>query len=140
MTTEFDIESFNSVAQCEQGFDLELMHDDGITPVGVVLVILGDQADSVAKYDRDASKKIVGGRVIAEKQKKESEYTDKLIDTMQARDIESALVRVTGWKNVTKPYSVDLMRAAFKRNPHWIGQVHKGSSNIGNFTLKPVQS
>lgn len=140
MTTEFDIESFDSVSECEKGAELELMHDDGITPVGIFLTVLGDQADVVAKHSRAASKRYLGGMKIAEKQKKETEFTEKMIDSSQANDIESALVRITGWRQVTKPYSVDLMRTALKRNPHWIAQVHKFSANIGNFTVKPVQS
>lgn len=132
--TTFDIDSFNTVAACEIGQELELLQPDGLTCVGIYLTVLGAQADKVVQQQNLQAKKLIGAMKIAEKQNKESELTSRLVDTRIQNDIESCANRVTGWRNVTQPFSVDLMKSALARNPHWVKQINDFSESIGNFT------
>lgn len=142
MTTEnkFDIESFNSVAACEQGNEMEVMQPDGITGLGIFFNVLGAQSDVVTQSVKASSKRYLAGRNIAEKQNKEAEFTNKIIDASDSKAINDAVIRVTGWRGVQQEYSPDLLKAVLKRNPHWIEQIFKYSEAIGNFPMKPVQS
>jgi hypothetical protein len=130
----FDIESFNSVAACEIGQELELLQPDGLTPVGIFVTVLGAQANQVVQQQNAQTKKVISAMKMAEKQNKETELTERLIDSRATSEILSCVGRVTGWRNVTQPFSVDLMKSALARNPHWIKQINEFSESIGNFT------
>jgi hypothetical protein len=135
-----DIESFNSVADCEKGSEMELMKADGMTGEGVFLMVLGAQSDIVLQHTKANTKRVIAGRNIAEKQKKETEFTDRLIDASDTKAINDAAILVTGWRGVKQDYSTELLKVVLKRNPHWIDQINKFSETIANFTMKPVQS
>jgi hypothetical protein len=134
MANQIDILSFDAVSPCEVPHELKMLGVDGMTETGVTFLVLGAHADVVKKYEKDSAKKFLSGAEIAKKQNKESEFTGKIIDSREKNNVESAAVRITGWLGVKQEFSVDLLKQALAKNPHWITQVIEDSDNVGNFT------
>lgn len=133
-----DIDSFNSVEDCETAHELELLNPDMLTSTGIVLLVLGAHSEQVVKHSKTNVKKYIGASEMAKKQKREAEFTDKLVDTRDQTEIDSSANRVVGWLNVTQEFSQALLKAALKRNPLWIGQINDFSEAVGNFTKRPA--
>lgn len=132
-----DIDVFDAAGDCETAQELELLGVDGITTTGIKLLVLGEHAERVEKFFKTKTKQFVSASEIAKKQGKESEFSAKLIDNSLDREVDGAAVRVTGWLGVKQPFADALLKHALKRNPHWIPQINKFSSSIGNFTKLP---
>lgn len=131
-----DIESFNTVSDCEVAHELELLGPDLMTSTGIFLMVLGEHADRVVTHFKTNTKKYIAGAKIAEKQGKEDEFSERLIDNQLQTEVKGAAIRVTGWRGPKQAFNQDLLQAALTRNPHWIKQINKFSGTIGNFTKK----
>ncbi|MBX9869283.1 MAG: hypothetical protein K2X63_05755 [Burkholderiaceae bacterium] len=131
-----DINSFDTVSDCEVAHEMELLQPDLMTGTGIFLMVLGAHADCVAAHFKANTKKYIAGSKVAEKQNKEAEFSERLIDNSLQNEVDGAAIRVNGWRNVTQPFSQDTLKAALKRNPQWIAQINKFSDSIGNFTKK----
>lgn len=129
-----DLLSFDAVKESEQGFDLAIKNADG-TDSGVVLIVLGKYAQQVTDWTKAEFNKMQREAEMAKRKGKDAE--PKSLDELRAFSINSALVRVTGWKNVTQEFSQELLRNALDRNPHWIEQITEASDEAANFT-KPA--
>lgn len=127
-----DITEFDSVKACEAGHEFELKGPDGVTGTGVTLVVIGKHADPVNKWiNQVVSASMLEQQIAARKGK---QVAPKSLDELRDQNIEGALVRVIGWKGVKQDFSVDLLRAALKRNPHWVDQIIVESDELGNFS------
>ena len=129
-----DILGFDTVSGCENAQPMELLAADGMTKIGISLMVLGSHADVVKKHFKDKAKRFMTSSAMAEKQGKQDQFTEKLVDAKETNEIEGAAVRVTGWVGVKQDFSQDLLKQALTKNPHWIEQVVKFSENVGNFT------
>lgn len=127
-----DITSFDAVTECEYGHEFELKDKDGISGIGVRLVVLGKHADVVNKWINKTVNTLIREKQIAER--KGRNMDPKSLDDIREQNIEGAVIRVVGWKNVKQPFTPDLLKAALKRNPHWIDQIVEESDNLGNFS------
>lgn len=129
---EIDILGFDSVADAERGFEIELAAPDGVTGTGVFVTVLGYNADAVRKFvnafvDRQARKD-----TMARFKGKPPETPS--MEEVHTRNIESAAVRVIGWRNVKQAFDQEVLKQALRRNPHWIDQIIKASVDIENFS------
>ena len=131
MTKLIDITSFNAIKEAEQGFDFELKHPDG-TPTGAILTVLGSYSTVYQKF----IKKIFNDnqREIEFAKRKGKEAPEKTIEDLQQQNLESALIRVVGWKNVKQEFSPELLREILNNNPHFVAQIIEESDNAANFT------
>ena len=130
--TPVDITSFDAVAECEGGQEFELKDKDGMTGTGITLVILGKHADTVNKWINKIVNASIREQQIAARKGKQVE--PKSIDEVREQNIDGAVIRVTGWKNVKQPFTADLLKTQLKRNPHWVDQIIEESDNLGNFS------
>lgn len=131
MTQEaIDITQFDAVTACEKGHSFELKGTDG-NGTGIALTVIGRHADPVNKWINKVVNQSIREQQMATRKGKTPE--PKSLDDMRAQNIEGACVRVVGWSGVKQPFSVDLLRAALKRNPHWIEQIVEESDDLGNF-------
>jgi NAD(P)H-nitrite reductase large subunit len=132
--TPVDITSFNAVAESDAGHEFELKGTDGITGTGVYLTVIGKHADTVSKWITKLVNTSIREQQIA--QRKGKQIDPKSLDEIKAQNIEGAILRVTGWRNVTQQFSKELLATVFAKNPHFVDQVIEESDNLGNFTKK----
>lgn len=131
MTKSLDITAFNAIAESEQGFDMELKATDG-TGTGVILTVIGRYSDAVQKWSKKVFSDYQQELNLAKRKGKEP--PEKSIDELRAQNIEGALVRVIGWKNVKQEFSKDLLKQVLANNPHWVDAIIEESDNAANFT------
>jgi|DEB19_MinimDraft_2_1074335.scaffolds.fasta_scaffold07447_2 hypothetical protein len=127
-----DIMSFDAVSESEAGYEFELKSKDEITGTGVFVTVLGKHADSVNKWvTKIVNTQIRENQIAARKGK---QVDPKSLEEIKEQNIEGAVLRVTGWRNVSQPFSKELLTTVLKRNPHFIDQIIQESDNLGNFT------
>lgn len=131
-TAGIDITSFDAVSLSERGAEIELLAEDGATGTGVFVTVLGKNADAVRKYINGVLDKQAREASLAARRGKPVD--PKSMEEIRAHNIESAVVRVTGWRNVRQAFDRDLLRQALQRNPHWVDQIVDASADLGNFT------
>lgn len=127
-----DITSFDAVKESEGGYEFELLHTDGVTGTGVFVTVQGKHSDEVKKWNGALVSKMTREHQMAARKGKPVE--PKTLDELDAQNIEGASIRVTGWRNVKQSFNRDTLKAALKRNPHWIEAIVKESDELGNFT------
>jgi hypothetical protein len=131
MQKTIDITAFNAVKESEQGYDLSMKTTDG-QDTGVIFTIIGRYSDPVQKWTKRIFSEYQRDAEIAKRKGKEP--AAKSIDELREQNIEGAMVRVTGWKNVKQEFSKDVLRQALENNPHWVDAIIEESDNAANFT------
>jgi len=127
-----DITSFDAVADSDGGFEFELLGTDGMTGTGVYVTVLGRHADAVVAWGNKVFNATTRETQMAARKGKMVE--PKTLDELRDQNIEGAVIRVTGWRNVAQDYTAELMKKTLLRNPHWLGQIVEQSENLANFT------
>lgn len=129
-----DITSYDSVAASEMAHEFELEGVDG-DGTGVFVSVIGGHADAIVKWTSKIIHQAQREAAIAKKAGKPEPF--KTLEELREQNLEGAVLRVTGWRNVKQPYTPDLMKQALRRNPHWVNQIISESDDLGNFTKKP---
>lgn len=132
-----DITAFDLVGACESGHKFTLRNPDG-SGTGITLIVRGSFAPEVVAWNAGVAEKFLNEQRAAQRRGKTAK--PKTLDEMEAQNIEGAVVRVAGWEGVRQPYSVDQLRAALKRNPHWTAQIIEESESLGNFGTTSASS
>jgi hypothetical protein len=127
--TKLDILSFNSRDESNKGGKLELFYKGEST--GIFLHVLGSQSDKVKDYQKEQLKEYVRSQKFAEKQGKELDFQIKLIDGLEKRTIESALVRVVDWDGQDGKFDIEKVKIALENNPQWIDDIINFSDELG---------
>jgi hypothetical protein len=130
-TKAVDILSFDAVAESEIGFDLILKDTNG-NETGVILVIIGKNADAVTNWQRREFNKLQREASMAQRRGKEP--PQMTIEELRDYNMQNAVLRVRGWKNVTQEFSPELLKKVIERNPHFLDQIIEASDDVGNFT------
>jgi len=131
-TSSIDILTFDAVKACENGFEFQLIGEDGETKTGVFLTVLGKHADPVNKWINKTINDTTKAQIMA--MRKQKNVDPKSLDDIKAQNIEAALVRVVGWRNVKQEFTKDLMRQVLQRNPHFVDQIIDTSDDLANFS------
>jgi glutamate synthase domain-containing protein 1 len=127
-----DITKFDAVSESDAGHEFELKGTDGITGTGVYLTVVGKHADVVNKWTTKLVNAHIREQAVA--QRKGKTVDPKSLDEIKAQNVEGSVLRVTGWRNVSQPFTKELMATVLARNPHFVDQVIEESDNLGNFT------
>jgi len=125
---QVDILGFNSVETANSGDDFELLHKGN--PTGITLHVLGKHADVVKAYEKEQLKDYARKSSLAEKKGTQIEFQSALIERMDARTIETALIRVTGWTGAGD-FDKEKLRIALGNNPEWIDEIIDFSASLG---------
>ena len=128
----FDITSFDAVAESDSGYEFELKGTDGMTGTGVSLAIIGRHSNAVNLWLNKIVNDSIRERTMAERKGKQVE--PKSFEDIKAQNLQGAVLRVTGWKNVTQEFSKELLLTVLQKNPHFVDQIIEQSDNLGNFT------
>jgi hypothetical protein len=126
---KLDILNFNSRDESNKGDKLELFYKGEST--GIFLHVLGSNADAVKEYQKEQLKEYVRKQKFAERQGKEVDFQVGLIDKLDARSVENALVRVVGWEGQEGAYDAEKVKQALQNNPQWIDDIIQFSDELG---------
>jgi hypothetical protein len=132
-----DILSFDAVSDCEQGYDLELLDKDGVTPTGITVTVIGSKADSVQQWTSRVYSKMRQAEDLAKRKGQEVKVD---LNELRSQNIDGAALRVTGWKGVKQAFERELLKQALARNDHWVDQILEASNDLGNFGRMPRQN
>ena len=121
MAKTLDLTKYNAVAEANDGGELELFYKGEST--NVFLNVLGKSSDAVRLYAKESLKDYARKNAMAEKRGDLVDFQVRLLDKYEERNIENALVRVTGWRGQTGDYSKEVMRGVLERNPQWVDDV-----------------
>ncbi len=131
MSKTIDILSFDTVADCAKGFELEMKNPYGDS-LGFSLIVIGKHSDAVVNWVNGIVNKATIDAEIARRKGKPEQ--SKTMQELRAQNIEGALVRVVGWKGVKQEFDKATLKAAIEKNPHWVEQIVEASDDVGNFT------
>jgi hypothetical protein len=121
MTKTVDLSKFDSVASANAGDEMELIFKGAGT--GVFLKVLGKYSDAVRAYQRESLKDYARKNAMAEKRGELIDFQIRMIDRLDERNIENALVRVSDWRGATGEYNKETMRGVLERNPQWVDDI-----------------
>lgn len=130
MNKSLDILSFDAVKDSEQGYDLAMKETDG-QDTGIIFIIIGAYSDPVQKW---LSKFVASyNRELEIAKRKNKEVPAKSMDEMREHNVEGAMVRVIGFKNVKQEFSKEVLKIVLLKNPHWVNAIIEESDNAANF-------
>ncbi len=128
-----ELNSVNLAAQAAVGYNLDLVHPATGDKLGGVIVVRGDESKEVQNYNR---------KRFQELQKRErmnkGKSTDYTLAEIEDIGIESAIVRVMGWKNIKKDgieldFNKENAEMVFRDYPWIRNQVMEASADLNLF-------
>lgn len=134
----FDLNKDNFSTAAEQGVELELILPTGAGS-GAYLTIIGDNSKTVKAYSRKKFQEYQMKVQIAKRKGKEPE--ELTLEEAEELAVESAAVRVMGWKGFTEDgkevkFSKEKLNEVLTQHP-WVREfVMQESSNIFHFVPK----
>jgi hypothetical protein len=130
-----DIDDLDLTTASDTPFDLEVLNTKGVKN-GIVIQVLGSESEKVQEWTNrqanrirtQATQKTVTGKDRVRTAEEDDEYI-----------IESAAIRIVGWKNVGKGgapllYSLENALWLMSRNVHVRVQVLTASNDLGNYS------
>ena len=132
----FDLAKHNYTEIAEAGYEFELKLPGTGEGTGVFITVRGDQSKTVKAFGR---KKYSEFKLREQQAKRRGKDVDDMtLEEAEELSIESAIVRVIGWKNITEngkevSFTKENAERIFKEHP-WIREaVTEESGQILNF-------
>jgi hypothetical protein len=133
---KFDLNQHNYTEIAEAGYEFELKLPGTGEPTGVLITVRGDQSKTVKAFAR---KKYAEFKLREQQAKRRGkEVEDMTLEEAEELSIESAVVRVIGWKNLTEngkdvPFTKENAERIFK-DFSWVkDQIMEESGQLLNF-------
>ena len=133
-----ELSGLNLAAMAEEGYDLQLVHPATHEKLDGVIRIRGDKSKVVQSYVR----KLVNEQLKKERVQKGKNQEPVLnLEEIEDRNVESAVVRIISWKNITKdgqevPFTKENATQILK-DYDWIrSQIMEASEELLNFQPK----
>ena len=131
-----DLGLFDTVAACNKGVEIELLHPRTLEPTGAFVTLLGRDSDvfrNALKRKVDAEKARL---VLARKRGVDPEV--KSADEEEAEGVDLLTKCVVGWRGLYEngeefPYTPDNARALLMRSPEIRRQIDKAVADLANF-------
>lgn len=128
--TLLSIDDLDLTAASDTPFDLEILNIKGVK-TGIIIQVLGSESEKVQEWTNrqanrirtQATQKSVTGKDKVRTAEEDDEYI-----------IESAAVRVVGWKGLKDEYTKDNATRLMSRNVHVRMQVLTASNDLGNYS------
>ena len=128
--TLLSIDDLDLTAASDTPFDLEILNIKGVK-TGIIIQVLGSESEKVQEWtNRQAN------RIRTQSTQKSVTGKDK-VRTAEEDDeyiIESAAVRVVGWKGLKDEYTKDNATRLMSRNVHVRMQVLTASNDLGIYS------
>jgi len=123
------IDALNAVQACDAGFEFEYIGPDG-KGSGRFFTVIGEQSEQVQEWIRKRLNKLRRDEDMARRRGKEIQ---RLVETDQQFGIESAAIRITGWRGISEECTFDNAVRLCTINPLIRAQVLDASADLGNF-------
>lgn len=128
--TLLSIDDLDLTTASDTPFDLEILNIKGVK-TGIIIQVLGSESEKVQEWTNrqanrirtQATQKSVTGKDKVRTAEEDDEYI-----------IESAAVRVVGWKGLKDEYTKDNATRLMSRNVHVRMQVLTASNDLGNYS------
>jgi hypothetical protein len=128
--TLLSIDDLDLTAASDTPFDLEILNIKGVK-TGIIVQVLGSESEKVQEWTNrqanrirtQATQKSVTGKDKVRTAEEDDEYI-----------IESAAVRVVGWKGLKDEYTKENATRLMSRNVHVRMQVLTASNDLGNYS------
>jgi hypothetical protein len=128
--TLLSIDDLDLTAASDTPFDLEILNIKGVK-TGIIIQVLGSESEKVQEWTNrqanrirtQATQKSVTGKDKVRTAEEDDEYI-----------IESAAVRVVGWKGLKDEYTKENATRLMSRNVHVRMQVLTASNDLGNYS------
>lgn len=114
-----------------EGFEFEYVSESSAIPSGIFITVLSSNSETVKAWLRKAINRIRQREAMQAKRGKDVEVRSAEDDEQFA--IESAAIRITGWRGITQDFSPELAIKLCTINPEIRLQVIKESDELGNF-------
>jgi len=115
---------------CEQGYEFEYISDATGKPTGVFITVLGSHAEKVKAWVRRELNRMRQREALMTKKGKDE---IRQIEDDEQFAIESAAIRIIGWRGIDKDYTPQLAITLCEINPEIRQQVIAKSDELANF-------
>jgi hypothetical protein len=135
----FDLNKNNFADAAEAGYEFELLLPGTQEPTGAFITVRGDQSKTVKAYAR---KKYAEFRLREQQAKRRGKDVEEMtIEEAEELSIESAIVRVIGWKGISEgkvevAFTKENAERIFAAHPWIKDAVMEESSQLLNFRPK----
>lgn len=135
----FDLNKNNFADAAEAGYEFELLLPGTQEPTGAFITVRGEQSKTVKAYAR---KKYAEFKLREQQAKRRGKDVDDMtLEEAEELSIESAIVRVIGWKGITEgkaevPFTKENAERIFKEHSWIKDAVMEESSQLLNFRPK----
>ena len=123
--TELDLATPSS-----HGFEFEYIPEATGEPSGVFITVVGTHSEQVKCWLR---KSINQARMLEAVNVKKGKEVARTIEDDERFAIESAAIRIVGWRNISDEFNFKNACLLCEVNPDIRAQVIKESDNLGNF-------
>jgi hypothetical protein len=133
---KFDLAKHNYTEIAEAGYEFELKLPGTGEGTGVFITVRGDQSKTVKAFGRKKYSEFKLREQQAKRRGKDVE--DMTLEEAEELSVESAIVRVIGWKNITEngkevPFTKENAERIFKEYSWIKDQVMEESGQLLNF-------
>jgi hypothetical protein len=115
-----------------EGYEFEYVSESSAIPSGIYITVLGSNSDHVKKWVRQALNKMRQREAMQAKRGKDVDI--RTVEDDEQFSIESAAIRVTGWRGISQEFTPELAIKLCTINPEIRAQIIKESDDLGNFT------
>ena len=115
----------------EQGYEFEYVSESSAIPSGIYITVLSSTSETVKKWIRQSLNKIRTREAMQAKRGKDVEV--RTVEDDEQFSIESAAVRIIGWRGIAQEFTPELAVKLCTINPEIRAQVIKESDELGNF-------
>jgi len=119
-------------------YEFEYVSESSALPTGIFISVASSNSEKVKEWTRKALNKIRQREAMQAKRGKDIEV--RTVEEDEQFSIESAAIRMTGWRGITQEFTPDLAIKLCTINPEIRAQVIKESDNLGNFTTSKLTS
>jgi hypothetical protein len=112
-------------------YEFEYVSESSAIPSGIFISVISSNSDTVKAWLRKSINKIRQREAMQAKRGKDVEI--RSVEEDEQFSIESAAVRITGWRGITQEFSPELAIQLCTINPEIRAQVIKESDELGNF-------
>ena len=133
---KFDLAKHNYTEIAEAGYEFELKLPGTGEGTGVFITVRGDQSKTVKAFGRKKYSEFKLREQQAKRRGKDVE--DMTLEEAEELSVESAIVRVIGWKNITEngkevPFTKENAERIFKEHSWIKDQVMEEAGQLLNF-------
>lgn len=132
----FDLKNHNYTEIAEAGYEFELKLPGTGEGTGAFITVRGDQSRTVKAFGRKKYSEFKLREQQAKRRGKDVE--DMTLEEAEELSVESAVVRIIGWKNITEagkevPFTKENAERILKEYPFIKDQILEEAGNLLNF-------